>query len=745
MGEVAAPRDLLAAVDAQLESTLDLAAVQSFAWFVRRMWPVLNPGADLVWGPHLDVICTAVEKQIKGYVDYRNLMVLIPPGLMKSMLISVMRPAFMWLHSPHRQSLYTSNTKPLASRDSRKTRDILNSEAYQRLLVMVTSDAHAKAACAICGRTPRHKVWTLADDQNEKDNFATTEHGFREILVMHGQKTGRRGDDLVVDDPLDADEVKNAAPESLRNLLADAAGTVKYIFGTRFNNPKTVTRTMVMQRLHPDDPAGVLLREGTWGWKVICLPQRYNPAHEHVCDADWRTVPGELLCPAFFGESDVVMAKAALGMTAYMAQHEQSPTNEDSALLKRAWFGQRYVETPMEMAHRCDEVAISVDCTFKGGESNDRVAIQAWGRQGQARYYLLDRLTMHMGFLATVEAIRTMRERWPMARLLLVEDKANGPAVMEVLRREFSGVVAFNPNGSSKPERVKVGVVPAAESGALWLPGGLSWVDEYVEECVGFTGRSGGRDDDVDATSQMLLRWTAGGASTVGVPEVAVSRLSPILSTGVVTRWAPMDRSVSYVVGVGADWSTSMQSAGVAVVLDGHGHQVARVVCEQGGEEAFATLVVEEAAYWNNAVVVVGGERTAVVSRVLHGVARLGCRVQGRVGMYLSDARYAYGERDWAWLWGQMGLAARSGKVLVRDEELGLSLSDVVEKKGRLVGLDGRRLGSGIVALLCAVSVVTVDVGPRPEVRKRVEFKRPGGSGGDAWSKAAAVRRGAVA
>jgi predicted phage terminase large subunit-like protein len=568
MTEAADPRALLGTIDAELSARLDLLAVHKFSWFVRRMWPVLNPGSELVWGPHLDVICEAVEKQLRGYVEYRNLIIMIPPGFMKSMLVSVMRPAFMWLHFPHRQSLYTSNTKPLASRDSRKTRDVISSPEYKRLLTLVTSEGHATAPCEICGKHPRHKLWDFADDQNEKENFATTEHGFREIIVMDGTKTGRRGDDLVVDDPLDADKVRKADGEALRTMLEDAAGTVKYIFGTRFNNPRTVTRTMVMQRFDPNDPAGVLLREGTWPWRVICLPQEYQPDHEYVCATDWRTVPGELLCPAFFGAADVKMAKAALGLTAYMAQHQQTPTNEESALIKRAWLGNRYTDLPVDMAHKCDEVAISVDCTFKGGEQNDRVAIQVWARQGQSRFYLLDVRTEHLGFLATVEAIRSMRERWPQARLVLVEDKANGPAVMEVLRREFSGVVSFNPNGSSKPERVKVGVVPALESQSVWLPANVGWVDEYVEELVAFTGKPGGRDDNVDATSQILLRWTAGGGSNVGVPEVMVSRVAPILSTSVVTRWAPVDRSDTYTVGVGADWSTSAQSAGMAVVVD---------------------------------------------------------------------------------------------------------------------------------------------------------------------------------
>jgi len=732
---VKTPADLLRQVDANLQERLDEAAIQSFAWFVRRLFPILHEGQDIVWGPHLDAICNAVQKQIEGDPAYANLMILIPPGFMKSMLVSVMRPAWLWLHHSHRQSLYTSNSRDLATRDSRRTRDVIESDTYRRLLARV---GHPKrtGTCPVCKRPFPHKPWSLADDQNEKDNFATTAHGFREIIVMNGKKTGRRGDDLVVDDALDADEVKKAGPESLRSLLNDAAGTVKYIFGSRFNNPKTVTRTLVAQRIHPDDPPGVLMREGSWPWKVLSLPQEYEP--EYHSDGDWRTERGQLICPPFWSVSDVAMAKLALGLTAYMAQHQQRPTNEDAAIIKRAWLSQRYSESPAELATALDEVAISVDCTFKGGESNDRVAIQVWGRRGRSAYYLLDQLCAHMGFLATVDAIRQVKERWPMARLTLVEDKANGPAVMEVLRREFSGVVGFNPNGSSKPERVKVGVVPALESGSVWLPEGAMWVDDYVEELVSFDGKAGGKDDRVDATSQMLLRWTAGvSAETV---DVRVGRSAPVLATGPVTRWQTADPSVDYVVGVGADWGVSQRTASIAVVLNPQGEQMARVVGETGGEEQFARQVIEEAAYWRGpsgvAEIVVGGEKPGIAHRVALSIVRQGGRVRGRPGMYVNDGeRFVWGPLDLVNLWGQFSALVRAEKIVVRDDLLGATIGDV--------RVEGRRLGGAspaVVALLCAAVRVEVEREVAP-VRPRIEFKRASG-GTDAWVKAAGMRRG---
>ena len=729
-------------IQAGLEARLDEGAIQSFAWFVRRLFPILHEGQDIVWGPHLDALCNAVQKQVMGDPDYRNLVVLIPPGFMKSMLIAVMRPAWLWLHNPHRQSLYTSNSRPLATRDSRRTRDIIESDTYRRLLEIV-SHPKRTGKCGVCGRPFPHKAWHLADDQNEKDNFATSQHGFREIIVMNGKKTGRRGDDLVVDDPLDADEVKKASPESLRSLLSDAASTVKYIFGSRFNNPKSVTRTLVMQRLHPDDPSGVLLREGAWPWKVLCLPQTYEPEFHN--DGDWRTVRGQLLCPAFWDMSAVVMAKAALGLTAYMAQHEQRPTNEDAALVKRVWLGQRYLESPAELAQTLDEVAISVDCTFKGGESNDRVAMQVWGRRGNAAFYLLDRICLHLGFLATVAMLRTLKERWPMSRLILIEDKANGPAVMEVLRKEFSGVVAFNPNGSSKYERMKVGAVPALESGSVWVPASsqCAWADEYIEELVGF-GPNATHDDDADATSQILLRWTAGGQTEA--VDVRVGRSAPLLETSVVTRWQERDISGDYVIGVGADWGTSRQTVATAVVLNAQGEQVARVTCEMGGEEQFARQVVEEASYWRSlsapAEIVVGGERASVAARHAQAIVNAGGRVRGRPGAYVNDGeRFVWGPLDFIGLWGQFTSLVRAEKVLVRDESLGLVIGDVRVEGRRLVGVEGRGVGSAVVALLCAS--VRVEVERVAAVAKpRVQFKRDASERADTWTKAASQRRG---
>ena len=61
--------------------------------------------------------------------------------------------------------------------------------------------------------------------------------------------------------------------------------------------------------------------------------------------------------------------------------------------------------------------------------------------------FLLDQRRARMDMPSTKEAVKTMSERWPKAGAKLVEDKANGPAVIQELRHEVAGLIEVNPEG----------------------------------------------------------------------------------------------------------------------------------------------------------------------------------------------------------------------------------------------------------------------------------------------------------
>ena len=117
-------------------------------------------------------------------------------------------------------------------------------------------------------------------------------------------------------------------------------------------------------------------------------------------------------------------------------------------------------------------------------------------------YYLRYCLNQHLDFPATVAALRTVRSLYPNARTVLIEDKANGSAIIQTLRKEMF-CIPVNPQ-DGKIARVNA-IAPAIESGHVYLPylEGAPWVEAYIDQFSLFP--NGAHDDMVDATSQKAL------------------------------------------------------------------------------------------------------------------------------------------------------------------------------------------------------------------------------------------------
>ena len=259
-----------------------------------------------------------------------------------------------------------------------------------------------------------------------------------------------------------------------------------------------------MTRWHEDDLVGRLLKKeadeikaGTHEgerWTVINFPA--------VAEEDdyLGRKPGEALWPEFgFDVQRLRQIKSDVGSYVFNALYQQRPTAAEGAMIKRNWW--KYYETDPEYM-QFDEIIQSWDCTFKDSDGSDFVVGQVWGRKG-ADKYLLDQIRERMDINQTMDAIRNMTNKWPKARLKLIEDKANGPAIIQMLNKKIGGLVPINPK-DSKMARVST-IVPDIEAGNAYLPANKPWVQDFVEECASFP--KGANDDMVDAMSQALNRW----------------------------------------------------------------------------------------------------------------------------------------------------------------------------------------------------------------------------------------------
>lgn len=158
---------------------------------------------------------------------------------------------------------------------------------------------------------------------------------------------------------------------------------------------------------------------------------------------------------------------------------------------------------------------MSVDASFKDKKDSDLVAIHVYGVDGGNRF-LFDRRTEVLDEPHTEEAILAMREKWPKISYILIEDKANGPAIISRLRSIVPGIIAINPEGG-KESRAHAAAADLY-SGNCYLPHPdiYEWVQPFIDHFASYNGEgSVEHDDDEDAFSQ-FINWARQLFSGVG-------------------------------------------------------------------------------------------------------------------------------------------------------------------------------------------------------------------------------------
>jgi len=452
-------------------------ARDSLATFIRRTWHAVEDD-ELQWNWHLDVICDRLERVAVG--DIQRLVVCIPPGMMKSLTVSVFYPAWRWLHNPARRLQFLSGSNSVRKRDSRRTRKVVRSKWF----------AGAQEAM--------EREWQMAGDQDTKINFENSHGGFRQCMTIGGKITGDRADEQICDDPYDVKEATKGEEARVRERMNDVIHDWDNVLANRLNDVRTNPRILIMQRLHPADLAGELIERG---WEHVVLPMEYEPDHPHLCDDDPRDEKGELLFPTRYPREVVDNFKQSMLSEQYAAQYQQRPVAKGGAVVKSDWL-RRWSHVPDD-----GKWAQSWDLRAggDGGESSYAVG-QLWcqpaDKPGEA--WLVDQKRGRWDITETLGVMESEQTEtpWPKASAVLVEEKADGRAVVPMLERKIAGLMGTSPKGS-KLARLEA-VAPFFKSGSVRLPSTekRGWITEYVSELTTFP--SAPNDDQVDATSQAL-------------------------------------------------------------------------------------------------------------------------------------------------------------------------------------------------------------------------------------------------
>lgn len=488
--------ELLALLEAEQKEGIE----NSLAEYIKEAWHVIEPATAYIHNWHIDCIAEHLEAVNLGQI--KRLLVNLPPRNMKSIAVTVKYPTWTWIRQPHKRFISLSYSDILSRNHNINRRDIIESQWYQ-------------------------KNWgdkfELKDDVNRQNKFANNYMGFMYSTSIGGTITGEGGDVIIVDDPhnpkqAESDAERKTAVEFFRQTLP-----------SRLNDKKTGAIIVVMQRLHEDDVSGYILKNDL-GYTHLCLPAEAEKRTIVTFPITMKQIvreEGDILNPHREGKPELDQLKRDMGSYAFAGQYQQNPAPSGGGLLKKWWWGfwqypgqnlppvsvKEVVKTAEgdkvidkliypETIQAFDEEYQSWDMSFKAQADNDLVACGIWGKI-KAKHYLIDLIEKRLEFIDTLKEVRVVSEKYPNTSRKLVEDKANGPAVINTLKSEITGLIAINPGQDNKVARAQA-ITHIIESGNVYLPHPqiASWVEEFIDRCSKFPRVA--HDDIIDQMTQYL-------------------------------------------------------------------------------------------------------------------------------------------------------------------------------------------------------------------------------------------------
>jgi predicted phage terminase large subunit-like protein len=455
---------------------------ESFAEFVRQAWHVLEPTTPLRWNWHLDTICGYLEALESRRI--KRLIITVPPGTMKSLLVSVFYPAWVWVRDPGHRFLSVANGDNLAVRDAQRHKWLVESDWYRA----------------------RWQI-DILKDQSGKGLFGNNHKGVRQGIGMTANVTGLRGDTLLWDDLLDA---LKAFSDAAR---AEAIEAIDQKLSNRLNDQTTGGIVLIMQRLHEDDPAGHLLRSKKEKWVHLSIPMEYDgPRYDASKDIglpelnDPRTKDGELLDANRFSPQAIDALKERLGSYGSAGQLQQRPAPLGGGILKKSAWQKWEKDKPFPTCHH---IFASYDTAYS--EADHKAAAYSarttWGvfdddLTGRTAMILLDAWYERADFAALKREARRHYKEAGCDRLL-IERKASGISLIQEMRRwRGVSVRGYDPGRLDKIGRAHM-ALPMLESGLVYYPD-RAWAEKVVDYVAAFPTGAPPSADLCDTITQAI-------------------------------------------------------------------------------------------------------------------------------------------------------------------------------------------------------------------------------------------------
>lgn len=443
-----------------------------------------KPDYEVNW--HHELLCNKLDQFASGKCP--RLMIFMPPRHGKSELGSRRLPAYILGKDPDAQVIACSYSADLASRMNRDVQRIVDTKEYREIFPGSTINSRNVKNDARGNYVRNSEMFEIV---GHKGSYRASGVG--------GGITGMGANYAIIDDPIK--NMEDANSQRIRENIWDWYVSTLY---TRLEGVGNVL--VILTRWHEDDLAGRLLERakndpGADQWEVFELPAvKEDDSNSY----DVRSI-GESLWPTKYDENQMAKIKASVGSKVWASLYQQQPTPGDGSIIQRPWLKTYY---SLPTVH-WDQLCISADLSFKDTKTADFVVLSVYAKKG-ANIYLVDQVRDRMDFVKTVQQFERLCLKHPNATVKYVEEKANGAALISVLKEKIPGIVPVNPK-ESKSARAHA-VAPYYEAGNIHYPDKsiAPWIEDHIQEIISFPFVK--NDDRVDAETQAISKMLTGAA-----------------------------------------------------------------------------------------------------------------------------------------------------------------------------------------------------------------------------------------
>ena len=444
---------------------------QDFMAFTDRGVRQLNQGGSFIHNWHLDALAWELQKVISG--ETRRLIINMPPRSLKSLMVSVLFPAFWLGHDPRKKIFGISYGADLAAKHARDSQSIMQTGWYRQAF-------------------PRTQITRIADS-----SIYTDQRGFRKATSINATLTGLGGDCFIIDDPL---KPVDAQSEPLRNAVND---WISHTLISRLDDKAKGAIIVVMQRVHQHDLTGFLMENFPGTWTLLNLPSiaqedetvqiGFNRFHSRQA--------GEALHPDREPIEVLENLQRELGSDIFEGQYQQSPVPPGGAMVRREWL--QYYDVLPERAYPA-RVIQSWDTAVKNGAQNDYSVCTTW-LMVDNKFYLMDLVRERFEYPRLKQNALKLAEKFKPS-VILIEDASTGSPLAQELRQAGTFAVRLIPVEHDKVARLYVQQAKF-EAGQIFFPRRAPYLAALEAELLTFPQSK--HDDQVDSITRYdtSLSW----------------------------------------------------------------------------------------------------------------------------------------------------------------------------------------------------------------------------------------------